>query len=441
MVTRVVSNNSELITAFAASAAGDVIECTAGANLGSWSPSTTYFSGSPLVIRSQDPNNRAYLTYFRITNGAGNIRFEDILFDYTFSGEAETYAPFSMSSAVDCHYLRCEFNGDTDGSPYFYQSGQGVQIYYGSGHTFEECKITTFTTLMLVFESHDFTLLNSELTDNSGDALDLVSCDNALVRGNHFHGNAYPAYGWHNIATAAHVDCIQLQRNLGGCNGVQILENVFDYETGTWGQCIWAGDDGADVSPGSQFRHSSVTIRDNIFYNGHTYGYGLSSVDGLTIDHNTMLEGRTPNANVSAYHDARGNFVFQGAPASPCPKATIGGSCTGVIFTNNITAEHSPNFPFQPGWTVSNNYEVPLAQHGTTVTVLADGVSHGYHDYQLESGNAAHTGLAGSRMTKRVGGWGGQEITPPSTYQGGVSGVTPLPVLPAGSVAATVTVP
>lgn len=439
MVTRVVSNSSELSTALSASVAGDVIEGTAGANLGALSYSATNFTGGGLTIRSQSQSNRAYFTSLNLSGNAGNITFEDILFNYTFtSGDSASHNEFYVNSVVSIRFRRCEFNGDTDGAPYNYATGQGLNISYGSGHRLEDCKVKTWADALFIFNTTDFQMTGTEVTGNSADGCKLTSCTDVLIQGCHFHNNAAEAYNWHDQANAAHVDCIQLQRNLGGCSNVQILDNVFDYGQGTWGQCIWAGADGYDMSPGSQYRHSNITIRGNIFYNGHVNGYGISGADGLTIEKNTMLEGTTPNTSSTQTHDANGNWAWQGVSQSPYPKFALGTDCTNVTITDNISAGY--HFALDPSWTATNNYVITRADYGNEVTVLANGVTHTYHDYELATG-AAHTGLAGSRMMKRTGGWSGQEITPPSTYQGGVSGVTPLPVLPAGSVAATVTVP
>ena len=437
MVTRVVSNNSELVSALAASAAGDVIECTASANLGSLDYNSTDFAGGGgLVIRSQDPANPAFFTHLRFTGNAGNITLMDLLFDYTFvSGHAPEEAEFSTSSVSNITFDYCEFRGDNQGAPYFYQRGLGLQIYYGSHISVTNCKFDTWYRCIEVFNSHNFTLRKSELTKNSGDALKVTSSNTLVVRDNHFHDNAYPVFGGHDMGSADHIDAIQIQRNLGGCVGIQIIGNIFDYGRGAWGQGIGIFQDSFDISPGSQYRHSDVTISDNVFYNGHDNGISVTGIDNLTINNNSLFEGTTPNTTPSEHYDSNGNWKFQGVSQSPYPRVTVLNS-TNVSVTKNISTGMNT---FDPAWTDTDNYVITRADYGSDVTVHANGVTHTYHDYELVSG-PAHTGLAGSRMMKRTGGWGGQEIAPHPSYQGGSGAVAP-PTLPAGSVTATFTVP
>jgi hypothetical protein len=191
---------------------------------------------------------------------------------------------------------------------------------------------------------------------------------------------------------------------------------------GHWGQMNWSGADRRDMGD-PFYRHTNVTIEDNIYYAGAINCVAITGVDGFVFNQNTIQEAQSTTPNFSV------------------PLLTVFTGSTSVTITNNIWRGTNVNFPFDPAYTVSNNHLLTKSEWGPAdqLIALAVGDADGYTDLQINSG-AAHTGLAGSRMMKRTGGWSGQEITPHPAYLGGNQGSVSLPVLPSGSVAASVTV-
>lgn len=427
MVT--VNSGAELNTELTNATGGEIIEIAAGVNVGSITVNAKNYA-SEVVVRSLDTNNKGVFTYLRVFNGCNNLTFRDVIFNYTFtSGDSSLLVNFSSENSNNIKFDQISISGDQDGSGY--NTGTGLYLSYGLNNSVTNCDIHNFNNLLESFNNTNITITGNQFRGQASDALKITSCVTALIRGNHFHSvSTVPFPG-------AHMDFIQLQRNLGGCTDVDALNNVFDYGNGHWGQCFWAGGDGYDLSVQAN-RHQRVTIRDNIFYNGHTNGYGVWGTDDLTLENNSMFEGTPASMTPTQTQDANGNYSHLGVSQAPYPRYNIDSGCTNVIIRNCIAAGTVGTF--DPSWTTSNNHIITRSSYGGDITVHAKGSTDSYHDYELASG-AAHTGMAGSRMMKRTGGWAGQEIAPPSTYQGGVSGVTPLPVLPAGSVAATVTVP
>jgi hypothetical protein len=195
---------------------------------------------------------------------------------------------------------------------------------------------------------------------------------------------------------------------------MDIIDNVVDQADGDRGQMIWAGLNTRDLNNANHI-HRDVVIRDNILINGHVNGIGLEGVTNLTIEQNFIHLG------------VNGGGAGEGEPVVNLP------NCVNITADKNIWPGYSG-----PSYT-GTNYVLTSANRGTELTVLKD-ETDGYFDIQLESGNTAYTALAGSRMMKRAGGWGGAEITPHASYLGGNSGSASLPTLPSGSVSATVTV-
>ena len=394
MVT--VNNGTELNTELTNATGGEIIEIAAGVNVGSITVNAKNYA-SEVIVRSLDTDNKGVFNYFRSQNGCNNLTISDVVFDYTYtSGDAGLEVSFSCSSCDNMKFDQIEFSGDFDGSGY--ATGLGFQLFYGNNIQITNCDLHDWNNVMTAFNPTNLTITGNQFRGQSSDALNITSCVTALIQGNHFHSPQTTPY------PSAHMDFIQLLRNVGGCTDVDIYDNVFDHSNGHWTQTFWMGGDGYDLSVDAN-RHKRIHIRDNLVYNGHSHGIGAYGIDDLTVDHNTFLEGVSSVANYGP---------------GPSPTFRLDqGSLTNCVISNNIYPGRMLGFTDWTGITDTNNYIVQRTDSG--LTWLANGNPDGYHDAELVSG-AAHTGLAGSRMMKRTGDWGGNEVTPPASYLGGGGG-------------------
>lgn len=407
----VVNNTTELTTELNNATGGETIQLAAGFDAGTsqYQTPTKTFS-SRVNIESLDTNNKG--TFSKIKVNCGPVTFQDVAFVYVWqSGDGNEEFIVRCTNGVDGVYFdNCRFVGDTGNAPdrrgwaCDFRSLDDIRVtnsYFQDwkiGIYFDRCTNTVFD--------------DNEYTGGGGDSLRYVAGSDHSIQRNHFHS-------WATIVGAPHVDVIQLQHSAASnaaVNRLDFIENVVDQADGDRGQMIWAGLNNRDLNNANHI-HRDIVIRDNILINGHVNGIGLTGVTNLTMEQNLMQLG------------VNGGGAGEGEPVVAL------NTCVNVVADRNI-------WPGYGGPAVAGtNYVLTQSDWGSELTRVADGPVDGYTDFRIESGNTAHTGLAGSRMMKRAGGWAGAEITPHPSYLGGNSGATPLPILPSGSVAATVTVP
>lgn len=408
MVT--VNNASELTTQLNAATGGETIELAAGVNFGRYSTPSGKTYSTPVTIRSLNTNNRGVFGEFWINSG--NIILDDILFDYVYQGGDATARPTIYTDGHDNITVQnCELLGDNDGSEI---TGRAIEFRNMTGATITGNKIDGYNDGNHYLLVNTLVYTGNEVVNCGSDGIQLTTVDGATVSGNVFHN-------WSAPRASAHVDAIQLLRNFGGCNNVTIKENVFDMANGYPGQTFHAGADGYDMG-NSLYIHTNITYENNLIMMGHINGLSLTGFDNLIIRKITMQEAQSTQ------------------PISSVPIMSINPINTNVTIEDNIYPGVNVNWPYDAAWTVSNNHILTRTNWGTELLQVAAGDTDGYNDLQINSGSA-HTGLAGSRLGKRTGGWSGQEITPHAAYLGGNQGAVTLPVLPSGSVSATVTVP
>lgn len=414
MVT--VNNASELTTQLNAATGGETIELAAGVNFGDYSTPSGKSYSTPVTITSLDTNNPGVFRSLLILSN--KLTFDDVKLDYTYSPGDTVPAFFIIeaSSRSDIILRNSEIIGDLDSDGENNATGRGFYMNGGSNVTIEDNYFHNMHDGLDFRQVTNITVTGNEFKSLGSDGAQVMSCTNVTITDNHLHQ-------WENVRTSGHVDAIQMLRQFGGIDTITISRNVFDMADGYWGQMLWSGADGFAMDD-AFYRHNDVTIEDNIIYGGSITCIAINGVDNYTLRNNLIQEAQSSTPNHST------------------PLVTVYTGTTGVTIENNIWPGTNSNYPFDPGYTVSNNHVVTKANWGASGQLIAQAVGDvdGYHDLQINSG-AAYTGNAGSRMAKRTGGWGGAELYPHASYQGGNQGAVPLPVLPSGSVSATVTVP
>lgn len=407
MVT--VNNASELTTQLNAATGGEIIELAAGINFGRYTTPSGKTYSTPVTIRSLDTNNRGI--FGQLNLNSGNVILDDILFDYVWQSGDQTWTAAIYSNGHNNITIQnCEFLGDNDGSEI---TGRAIELFYMTGATVTGNKIDGFNDGNHYFSVNNLVFTGNEIIRCGSDGIQLTTVNGATISGNIFHD-------WVAPRASAHVDAIQLLRNLGGCNNINIKENVFDMANGYMGQTFHAGEDGYDMS-NSLYIHTNITYENNLIMMGHANGFSLSGMDNLTIRKNTMQEGQSTQ------------------PIHSVPIMSINPSnCINVTIEDNIYPGVNVNWPYDGAWTVSNNHVLTRTNWGVELLQLAAGNIDGYNDLQINSG-AAHIGLAGSRLGKRTGGWNGQEIITHAAYPGGNKSIS-LAAIPAAGISVSVLV-
>jgi hypothetical protein len=169
-------------------------------------------------------------------------------------------------------------------------------------------------------------ITNCTIFEWSGDALDIVNCDNTLVDNNLFYNVMT------NPASSHHYDNIQIWYSDGSCNNLTITNNVFDVGDMRYAQNFIT----SHVGAGS---HTNLVYENNIHYTAHTNAVRVVGWNGATVRFNTIIR-KASNPNWP-----------ENPPGPNSPKIHVSDS-------SNVTVEQNV-FPIavddESGSTVSNN--------------------------------------------------------------------------------------
>lgn len=423
MVT--VNNTSELTTQLNAATGGEVIELAAGVNFGRYSTPAGRTYTTPVTIQSLDNNNKASFELLQVFSANTILKNFNINYVYRSGDFLFTAAFYSEDVA----------NITVDGLRIVGNQVDGGGLITGWAADFRglNSPVDDITIKNSYFEGFDngirlligsrFTMDNVEMTALAADAIDPTGVKTGTIK------RVY-AHDWQAPRPGAHIDFIQFLRhnNTGGCDDFLIDQCICDQGNGFFQQGVWGGVDGFDVG-NNFYRHQNITIQDSIFITGHSNGIGISGCDGLTIRRLMMLPGP---------------FSLRDTVTGGIPVMNISLSNTSVVIEDSIYPGDAGGYP--AGTVLTNNYIRTRSDIGGS-EILAPNVGdvNGFNDYQIAAGALENAGRqAGPRIAQRVGGWIDSGIAPHAVYlalPAGFQGSPSLPVLPSGSVAATVTVP
>lgn len=422
MVT--VNNDSELTTQLNAATGGEVIELAAGVNFGRYNTPGSKTYTTPVTIQSLDNQNRG--SFEKLQVNSGNVILKDFNINYVYRSGDFTFTPALLtfnSPNVTVDGLRIVGN-QTDGGGLI--TGWAAD-FQGLGTpsdnlTVRNAYVEGFDNGFRILIANNVTFENIEMEALAADGIDPTGVKTMTMR------KIY-AHDWQTPRPGAHIDFIQLLRhaNTGGCEDILIDQCICDQGNGYFQQGVWGGIDGFDVS-NSFNRHKRVTIQDTILITGHSNGVGVSGCDDLVMRRLMMLPGP---------------FASRDTITGGIPVMNVSASNGPVIIEDSIYPGDAGGFP--SGSTFTNNYIRTRADIGGS-EILAPNVGdvNGFNDYQIASGALESGGRqAGPRIAQRVGGWVDAGIAPHAAYQAlpaGFQGGVTLPVLPSGSVSASVTV-
>lgn len=415
MTNRKAANDLEFATVRAASQGGDTIELT-GSNYAAFTWSNVY--GGEVKVFPTNPANPPLISGRTHLNGCQNVRFDDIRFDRPYtSGDGNQVNTIEIDNAVNVSIYRGEIMGGIRTSDGAY-NGRGLAGANCVNLVVEGVKFHTLykgytgNASPARFSWNEFTAIRS-------DGMTLGGSDDVTVEFNYYHDFQTLA------GSGAHPDLCQIQRSSGiGMNRFIFRYNVMDVGDGNFCQGLFSGDSGeVNTGVGTVVRHTEWQVYHNLIMVDHANDMVFTWVDDLHVYNNATI--RIEAGNNSGTESGITCF-----------------DCTNVRLDDNVAG----SWPTGPEFTNSGNVQVLIADWPTQFNVLKatnrtdPAKDDGYHDFEIKAGGSLHTANVGPWIMKREGGWGGNGINPHPAYPGGFGGAVAPPTLPAGSVAADITV-
>jgi len=392
--TILVSNAAELLAALQNAKGGETIALNAGdyGALKLWSGAgiPASYSGQVTIV-SADPTHPATLTGLGAT-GVGNIKFDNINFDYTaVSGTPTFNAPFCIKASTNIEIVNCRFDGDLatglgatiDG----YGTGKGLTIDGCSGVTVANNVFTDWNRAAVFSNTSDLTVSGNEVSRNSSDGFNFANVDNVLIQANYLHDFlAAPD-------STSHPDMIQFWTSgtTSPSTNITIVDNYLDAGSGITTQSIFMRNEVVDTgAAGAEMFYQNVTISNNVIVNRHVHGITVGETAGLVIDNNTILQKST---------------ISEDGTIS-VPKINVALASTGVTISDNVVPSLSASMTGPgAGWDVHNNVvaqrDLPHESSyiGNLYSDALDLTSATLDDYQVIAGSYIDNVKAGSTLS------------------------------------------
>lgn len=376
MSTFNVSDHPGLISALGSVAAADLILMAPGSYGTVDIRNETFPPG--VVVRSEDPGNRAVITSFNLKNVA-NITFDEIYFDITLGAGATGGVLAKVENCTNVVLRNSVFDGDAQ------KVGYGVQIVGGNGVTLEDSEVFRFSKNVLLQGVHNVVIRRNDIHSQDGDGIQVSGAQGLLIEENHIH-DAEPLPG-----STVHRDMIQFHTSghTTPTIDVTIRANFLNSGSGPITQSIFMRNEAVDQGQvgGTAMYYRNITIEDQVIYNGHTHGISVGATDVISVRNNTLLEN---------FHDPAAN---DGSADTPTIITEHGGPWLNNTSGNNIVSK--PNtyaaLVVQRDDPAAANYYSDLF-----VNALADGAATLQDLEALPGGLIEQLGV-GSSLTRNTG--------------------------------------
>ncbi|WP_420587362.1 right-handed parallel beta-helix repeat-containing protein [Ruegeria sp.] len=377
--TIIVTSKAELDQALSQAQGGETILLQAG-DYGRLNINTQYASN--VTIKSADPNAPAEISELRV-NGASNVTFEDVTFDYTFNGEPQSYRPFQIQNSSNITIKNSTFDGDlasgvsstADG----YGTGYGLYIRGSSSVTVDNNEFYNWRIGIASGISQDVAITGNNIHSIRADGIFIDANKGILIEGNYLHDFN------RSLNSGDHADFIQFSKINGPSSDITIRENVIDMGSGDYAQAIFLGNAGTDPNDPNLF-YTNVLIEDNMIYNAHTHGISLGSAQDVNISNNTVLA--VPG-------------LLTGGVSIPAIR--VGGTSQNVTIDHNVTSDII-GYSGQSSWNLTGNVYVQNTNpsgpnyYGDLFIFHATGAQDGYNQFGVQPGSIIDTTGAGSDL-------------------------------------------
>lgn len=371
-----IRNASELSAALRAAQGGETF-FLAGGDYGRLKIRTDF--KKLVTIRSDDPGTPACFTEMRL-DGAGNISFEGLIFDYTYApGDKHFTHRFTIQNSRNITISNSVFDGGQNGPA---GHGRGLNIRDSANVTIENSVFRLWWKALTADSITNLTIRGNTFYNIRSDGIGLGVIDGGLIEANHMHNFRRLA------GSNDHADMIQIQRSSNRrSTNIEIRDNILDMGAGDYTQTIWMGGDGKDLND-PMLRHQNVLIENNVIYNAQAHGISVHGVDNLSIRKNSVIRVRRPAET--------GGVTI--------PRISAAWS-TSVVIEQNVTSDIL-GYENQRDWVVLNNVivqdENPSANgfYDREFIYYATGPTNGYNEYGVRPGSTIDRLDAGSTLVK-----------------------------------------
>lgn len=357
MTTFNVSSAAALKTAMSQAKGGDTI-LLAGGNYGALSAGNDY--NSAVTIKSADAGKPAVFTAMQL-NGATNINFDTIDFDYTYKkGDSIDVSPFEIMGSTNIVIRNSSFDGDVASGMSSVDNGfavgRGLVVGGSTGVTVQSSEFVNWYRGAFTYESKNINISNNDISQVRSDGLNFAQVQNVLIEGNYIHDfRAAPKSGDHG-------DMIQFWTSgtTAPSTGITIRGNTLDVGQGTWAQSIFMRNELVDQGKaGASMYYKDVVIENNKISNNHLHGITVGETDGLVVQNNSLT-----SANLNASNAYNAEYLAQyGVKAGiMVPNIILTPASDDVVVNGNsfygaphFTGSRVDGYSKQSDWTVSNN--------------------------------------------------------------------------------------
>jgi hypothetical protein len=280
--------------------------------------------GSKVTIASADAGRPAVVNELT-TNGAGNIEFRNIKFDY--NPAKTSTGPVFVQNGSKITFNNVEVEGHVSGG---YGQGVGVRVRNSKDFAIVDSDITNFKNGFNFSNITGATIADNNFRGISNDGMIVGGLVGASITGNDFRN-------FKSKLSDKHKDAIQVNNGDGIAlsRDVLIKDNVIVNPENAHG--IFFGNKIAASGNRSAY-YRDITIEDNYLHTAHKLGVTVEHAWNLKIRNNTIVQ----------------NFdIFKGGDQINVPVINVSSSSMYVTITGNKV----PSVPDEANgtWTVSGN--------------------------------------------------------------------------------------
>ena len=248
----------------------------------------------PVVLRSADPATPIVLSGLTL-KGVRNLTLDGIVFDYRAEpGSPDNVKPFQALGTKNVTIRNAIFDGDIarDGPAWRQGLGSGYALWAIDGENLAVIDSTFFNWVRGAIFSRISGLIvqGNELYAIRSDGFDFAQVSQARIEANYLHDFGGAGTG------GDHPDMIQFwsKSTRAPSTDVTIRGNLLDNALGTPTHSIFIRNEVAETDPDRReaMLYRDFRIEDNLIRNGHIHAITVSSVRGLTVRGNTVLESR-----------------------------------------------------------------------------------------------------------------------------------------------------
>ena len=209
---------------------------------------------------------------------AQDIRLEGLGFVYAApAGAPDHVRPFVVENSRGVTFDRVRFQGGA--------KGYGLQVIQSRDVTFQNARVEGFLRGIVVQDSVDIAILDTEFTGQRSDGLNFAAVQGVTIAGNYIHDFD------RDPSADDHADMIQFwtRGTATPSRDITITGNLLDAGGGLWTQSIFMRNEAVEAGA-ADMAYRDVLIAGNTIRNAHLHGITVGQTQGLTIRDNRVLQ-------------------------------------------------------------------------------------------------------------------------------------------------------